>query len=316
MEFSNFADHTPASRRNGWSPELKIKFLDHLAAKGNVRAACSCAGMSHEAAYRLRRRDVLFARGWNAALGLARQNSADVLSCRAIDGIVEDVWYRGEFVGTRIRHDSRLLLAHLARLDRLVEGARTRQDTGRFDEILALILEEEVPEEVGEDYGELPPDRTSFIASAERQAKIECRWAWPDREEDEDAEPLTAEEQWEADEDRRIEVEEACDDAAHGASLEAAALWDEWFRRACGRVDEVLGGAEFAVGTVSTVSTSVDPAEDSTHDPARDSEPHSRHPELVSGTIGPEARRYEAGKDEAGQAGSSHNDQGKSGDGS
>ncbi len=68
MNLAQFAHQAPAVRRDGWSPELKIAFLDHLAATGNVRGACAAAGMSPEAAYRLRRRDPFFARGWGIAL--------------------------------------------------------------------------------------------------------------------------------------------------------------------------------------------------------------------------------------------------------
>ncbi len=47
-------------------------------------------------------------------------------------------------VGTRRRYDTRLLLAHLARLDRLVsENVRAAEVTaGRFDELLAVIAGE------------------------------------------------------------------------------------------------------------------------------------------------------------------------------
>ena len=57
--------HAPA---RGWTPELKARFLDRLAAHGNARAACRAVDLSAEAAYRLRRRDLFFARGWAAAL--------------------------------------------------------------------------------------------------------------------------------------------------------------------------------------------------------------------------------------------------------
>jgi hypothetical protein len=32
----------------GWTPERKVAFLDHLAQKGNVRAACARVGLSRE----------------------------------------------------------------------------------------------------------------------------------------------------------------------------------------------------------------------------------------------------------------------------
>ena len=91
----------PATRHDGWTPARRTQFLDHLAHDGSVRTACSRVGMSREAAYRLRRRDALFARGRDMALVLARQVSADVLANRALDGVEEDFWYRGELVGTR-----------------------------------------------------------------------------------------------------------------------------------------------------------------------------------------------------------------------
>jgi len=46
-----------------WTAEARTQFLDHLARKGSVRAACLRVGVSAEIAYRLRRRDPAFARG-------------------------------------------------------------------------------------------------------------------------------------------------------------------------------------------------------------------------------------------------------------
>lgn len=59
---------TPARRRNGWTPTRRAKFLECLAAKPNVLRACAAAGISREAAYRLRRRDPAFALAWADAL--------------------------------------------------------------------------------------------------------------------------------------------------------------------------------------------------------------------------------------------------------
>src|SRR5690606_16972901 len=127
--------------------------------KGTVRGACRVAGMSAEAAYRLRRRDALFARGGNAALALAQQSCSDTLASRAIDGREEDIWFRGELVGRRTRFDSRLLLAHLARLDKLVETCPAGEDIHRFDELLAIIGGSEVPEELPRDDDIFPLER-------------------------------------------------------------------------------------------------------------------------------------------------------------
>lgn len=101
----------------------QVEFLLALADCGAVRRASAATGISYRTVYRERRANRAFARAWNAALLSARALHEDVLACRAIDGVEEVVWFRGEEVGRRVRYDSRLLLAHLARLDRLTEDA-------------------------------------------------------------------------------------------------------------------------------------------------------------------------------------------------
>lgn len=56
------------SSRVGWTPALRALFLERLAAWGNVRAAAASCGFSRQSIYKLRRRDPLFAREWDAAL--------------------------------------------------------------------------------------------------------------------------------------------------------------------------------------------------------------------------------------------------------
>ncbi|MEP6785509.1 MAG: hypothetical protein ABI898_07170 [Sphingomonadales bacterium] len=109
-------------RHDGWTPERQCIFLDDLATCGMVRHAAISAHMSHEAAYKLRHRSdgSAFRVGWDAALLLARVRLADTLMERALEG-QEDVVVRDNYTGTRTRrrHDNRLALSLLARLDRL-----------------------------------------------------------------------------------------------------------------------------------------------------------------------------------------------------
>jgi hypothetical protein len=123
-----------------------VRFLDHLSEKGDVRAAAARVGMSRQSAYVLRRRDRVFGQGWEAALALARRHVEEVLATRALDGVEEPVFYHGEQVAVRRRYDTRLLLAHLARLDRAagadVSGEGVEDLAGRFDEVLALLAGE------------------------------------------------------------------------------------------------------------------------------------------------------------------------------
>ena len=66
------ADSTrpPKTRRDGWTAERQLHFLDVLASTRSVTRAAAAAGMSRESAYRLRcRRDgALFAGLWDRAL--------------------------------------------------------------------------------------------------------------------------------------------------------------------------------------------------------------------------------------------------------
>lgn len=57
-------------RRDGWTPERQLAFLDALAGTRNVTKAARAAGMSRESAHRLRDRceDGLFALLWDRIL--------------------------------------------------------------------------------------------------------------------------------------------------------------------------------------------------------------------------------------------------------
>lgn len=220
----------PALAR-GWTQPLKARFLDHLATKGNVRASCARVGLSTESAYRLRRRDPDFARGWAAALALARDASVQVLADRAIDGVEERVFYRGELIDTRRRYDARLLLAHIARLDKLVDESAAAPDAARFDELLARIAGEESPD-VAEADGLLPYEREALADAAAEQAKDEFDEA---RSTAADGKVL------------RLGKAEAAayrtqrELAALSARREAEAQWDEWLARARDAVDALSG---------------------------------------------------------------------------
>jgi hypothetical protein len=235
----------------------KVRFLDHLAAKGDVRAACARVGMSRTSAYLLRRRDGAFARGWAAALVLARRYVEEVLATRALDGVEEAVWFRGELVGTKRRYDARLLLAHLGRLDRQAEvledaGAERGggDDAERFNELLALVAGERPgPDLCAPDAAPdaLPPDRADYVEESARSAYVDANEAWLDTVEAIDAA---------FDEEHGFVPGEGIGDAEGAvplpdypsapvfAQFQAASIarWDGWQARAFGRVDALLAG--------------------------------------------------------------------------
>ena len=115
----------------------QVRFLENLSLTGSVRSAAAAGGVSHQTAYRARRAIPEFRLAWDAALLAARVHAEQVLAARAIDGVEEKVFYHGEQVDTRTRYSDRLLLAHLARLDRLVGDERVHAVAEDFDAALA-----------------------------------------------------------------------------------------------------------------------------------------------------------------------------------
>ncbi|MFT4055985.1 MAG: hypothetical protein QM681_15890 [Novosphingobium sp.] len=244
-----FSSPSPHVSHTAWDADRKVRFLDQLSQKGDVRAACAFVGMSRTSAYLLRRRDAVFADAWTAALVLARRHVEEVLATRALDGVEEAVWFRGELVGTRRRYDSRLLLAHLARLDVAGEGHEALAE--RFDEVLALVAGEEPCADVPgmEEGAALPPERADYVAAAGEARFGDAREAWLDAVDAIDAaagyvQPLDEGEIAAEGEGEAPDYPEA---PVRGPFLrESGAQWDRWQARAFARVDGALSGAEGA----------------------------------------------------------------------
>ena len=120
------AENLPSinARRDGWTPFCRRLFLEVLAETGRVSRACEYAQLTKQSAYALRARDPVFAASWDAACELARMPLADALYERALDGVTETITRDGEVVAERHRHDSRLSIAVLNRLDKRCDRAR------------------------------------------------------------------------------------------------------------------------------------------------------------------------------------------------
>ncbi|WP_285709114.1 hypothetical protein [Erythrobacter oryzae] len=156
----------PATLVPDVAPEAQAKFVEVLAQWGNVRAAAAQAGVSRGHLYRMRRASPEFRRMWDAALVLARPQVEEVLADRALNGVPEVVFYHGEEIATRTRYDSRLLLAHLGRLDRVEDTQGVRVAVRDFDERVEALrtggvtlewegeAEEEASEEASEEAGQ------------------------------------------------------------------------------------------------------------------------------------------------------------------
>lgn len=108
-------EHPPPQRHrhDGFTPEKIAIFIRTLRATGSVTDAARAAGITRKSAYDLYGREDAgyFRAAWDEALrGPANQVLAATAYDRAINGVEEAVWYKGEFRGWRVRHDNRLLM--------------------------------------------------------------------------------------------------------------------------------------------------------------------------------------------------------------
>ncbi|MFL6846252.1 MAG: hypothetical protein ACJ8ER_15390 [Allosphingosinicella sp.] len=137
-------------RSDGFTPDRQCVFLEALARCGVAADACRAAGISRDTAYNLRNsaEGAAFALGWNAAVLISRGRLADELESRALNGVVEKIYRNGELWAERHRHDNRLAMAVLARLDRQAEGlgegaVPARAVAQEWDQFLDIVREDE-----------------------------------------------------------------------------------------------------------------------------------------------------------------------------
>jgi hypothetical protein len=99
-------------RHDGWTPERQVAFIEALAECGCVDSACRRVGISTTAAYALRGqvRAQSFRLAWDMALDHAIQRLSDAAYSRAIHGVVQPIFYKGEQIGERRRYDERLTM--------------------------------------------------------------------------------------------------------------------------------------------------------------------------------------------------------------
>lgn len=188
-----------------WTPEVKSAFLTALAETGEVIAACECVNLSTQGAYRHRALDPAFAKAWDVAKRNARHVVSDALISRALNGWSEEVYYQGQLVGHRQRHDNRLILALMARLDKLAADEDHDRRVARAEPHLADIIDDVAQAKpLDRHFAATPQEREAeIIARIEQRRAFNHCAPFATREEQEWVlgHPLPEDEEWDEDED-------------------------------------------------------------------------------------------------------------------
>lgn len=175
----------PPRRGDRWTPAKMADFLRQLSATHSVSAAAKSAGMSRQAAYRLRSRlkGKPFDLAWDAAFHHSYQNLPYAALERALNGIEVPHYYKGELIGTSRRFDERLTVALLkltGNPNMLVVGgdrALALREGERFAALLARVeaggeAAEEAPESAGPGVFGADPADLSPLSDAEIMAQL------------------------------------------------------------------------------------------------------------------------------------------------
>lgn len=97
--------------------KVEQEFLSHITNGKSVIAACRAVGVSRMSIYRLANRKTSFARALDAAREDARLAKVEALEAaadqRAVDGVLDPVYYKGKVCGARRRFSDSLLITRL-----------------------------------------------------------------------------------------------------------------------------------------------------------------------------------------------------------
>ncbi len=112
-ELERLGQDTPRGRRirhDGWTREKQRDFIERLAASASVSDAARYVGMSRQSARDLYNRSAPFRAAWNEALRASISVLAETAFDRAVNGVQEQVWYKGQMIGFREKYNDRLLM--------------------------------------------------------------------------------------------------------------------------------------------------------------------------------------------------------------
>ena len=126
-DFLRFTPVPLRIQRNGWAPDLQLRFIVALARGAGVGEAARSVGKSRQSAYQLREKPgaLSFAAAWDRAAAFAgiaaATGGSPAPGAVGIETILVPRHYRGRLVGFVLREDVAGAMRLLKRLDRLAE---------------------------------------------------------------------------------------------------------------------------------------------------------------------------------------------------
>lgn len=100
-------------------------FIDELGECANVSASAAEAGVSRKTVYQERKADAGFAHAWDEAIETALDRAEGELYRRAVEGVEEPVFYKGDIVGAIRRYSDTALIFMLKTRRRSIYGDRS-----------------------------------------------------------------------------------------------------------------------------------------------------------------------------------------------
>ncbi len=98
------------ARQSKLTPEKTAAFALVLAETGQVKKAAEAIGMSRYAVYKWRKDHPDFAEAWDEAAKVSVYTLEDEAMRRAVDGVAEPVYYKGERIDTIAKYSDTLLI--------------------------------------------------------------------------------------------------------------------------------------------------------------------------------------------------------------
>lgn len=213
-------------RHDGWTPERQERFIEALATTGCVEQAARAVGKSVSSAYALKTRAEAqpFRLAWEAALEVGVKRLSEAALSRAIHGVAQPVFYKGEQVGERRHYDERLTMFLL----RYRDPARFGPWIDRVDSVeekfdgASMLLRQMLNRMIDKLFGEIGED--AFDRAVKRGELPDPEEMEPEEDEDEDWDEEGMEEEGEGEIDRRPgegrgRCEEMASDSPNGPGL-------------------------------------------------------------------------------------------------